>query len=150
MAGNHREVVELRIPSRTEHLSIVNRVAEELAAQLSMSEDDRDAVATSVIEAATNAIQHGNRNDAAKTVTVRFVVSPGRLEVVVTDEGKGFDPSLVDDPLKPENLLRERGRGLFLIRAFMDDVQYSPGERGTVVRLVKHLRRPSARREAGR
>ena len=150
MAGNHRDVVEIRIPSRTEHLAIVNRVAEELAEQLAMSEDDRDAVATSVIEAATNAIQHGNRNDATKTVTVRFVTTPGRLEVVVTDEGSGFDPSTVADPLQPENLLRERGRGLFLIRAFMDDVVYSPSERGTVVHLVKRFRRTPARREAGR
>ena len=150
MSGNHREVVELRIPSRTEHLSIVNRVAEELADHLGMSEDDRDAVATSVIEAATNAIQHGNRNDATKTVSVRFIVTPGKLEVIVKDEGLGFDPSTVDDPLKPENLLRERGRGLFLIRAYMDDVRYSSARKsGTVVRLIKRLAPPAAQREAG-
>lgn len=150
MAANHREVVELSIPSRTEHLSIVNRVAEELAEQLAMGEDDRDAVATSVIEAATNAIQHGNRNDASKKVTIRFIVRPGRLEVTIKDQGSGFDPSTVDDPLKPENLLRERGRGVYLIRAFMDEVRFSHRNgRGMAVRLVKYLTPPATRKEAG-
>jgi serine/threonine-protein kinase RsbW len=150
MAANHRETVELCIPSRTEHLALVNRVAEEIAEQLSMTQDDRDAVATSVIEAATNAIQHGNRNDASKKVTIRFVVLPGRLEVTVKDQGSGFDPDAVDDPLKPENLLRERGRGVYLIRAFMDEVRFSHRDKqGMAVRLVKYLTPAPTRKEAG-
>lgn len=149
MAANHREVVELTIPSRTEHLALVNRVAEELAEQIAMGEDDRDAVATSVIEAATNAIQHGNRNDAGKTVSIRFIVTPDRLEVTVTDQGNGFDPDAVEDPLRPENLLRERGRGIYLIRTFMDEVEFSRRPRnGTEVRLVKYRAPGEARKKA--
>lgn len=143
-------MVDLTIPSKTDYLSIVNKVAEEFTEHAGLDEDDRNAVATAVIEAATNAIQHGNRNDATKKVRLQFVLSPDRLEVTVKDEGRGFDPAEVEDPLKPENMLRERGRGIFIIRAFMDDVKFTASSRGGMtVRLVKHINRSSAREQAG-
>jgi serine/threonine-protein kinase RsbW len=149
MSANHRETIEVTIPSRTEHLSIVNRVTEEIADQLALGDEDRNALATSVIEAATNAIQHGNRNDAKKKVSVRYVVTPNKLEVIVKDQGSGFDPDAVADPLRPENLLRERGRGIFIIRAFMDQVRFSQQRKnGMIVRLVKYLQTTPAEKEA--
>jgi serine/threonine-protein kinase RsbW len=149
MPANHREAIEVSIPSRTEHLSVVNRVTEEIADHLALGDEDKNALATAVIEAATNAIQHGNHNDAKKKVSVRFVVSPEKLEVIVKDQGHGFDPSKVDDPLRPENLLRERGRGIFIIRAFMDQVRFSrQTKNGMSVRLVKYLHTAPAEKEA--
>lgn len=150
MAGRERDVIQISLPSKTEYLATVNRVTEEIADHVGLGEDDKNSVATSVIEAATNAIQHGNRNDPAKTVRVRFVITPSRLEVTITDQGRGFDPRDVDDPLKPENMLRERGRGIFIIRSFMDGVRFSyRANRGMSVSLIKHLA-PSAREQAGR
>ncbi len=148
MGAQGRDVIQISLPSKMEHLSIVNRVTEELADQVGLGEDDKNSVATAVIEAATNAIQHGNKNDSTKTVRVRFVITPQRLEVTVTDQGGGFDPRDVDDPLKPENLLRERGRGIFIIRSFMDGVRFSyRANRGMSVSLIKHLA-PSTREQA--
>lgn len=139
MPRNGGEKMELSIPSRTDYLSIVNKVTEEVADHLGMNEDDKNSVATAVIEAATNAIQHGNKGDQTKTVTIRFIVSPKSLEVVVKDEGAGFDPASIPSPLTPENFLRERGRGIFIIRSFMDDVRFeNKGRKGMTVRLIKH------------
>lgn len=149
MPANHREAIDVSIPSRTEHLSVVNRVTEEIADHLGLGDEDKNALATAVIEAATNAIQHGNRNDAKKRVSVRFVVTPAKLEVIVKDQGSGFDPDKVDDPLRPENLLRERGRGIFIIRAYMDQVRFSPqAKKGMSVRLVKYLHTSHSEKEA--
>jgi serine/threonine-protein kinase RsbW len=149
MSDNHREAIEVTIPSRTEHLSIVNRVTEEIADQLALGDEDKNALATAVIEAATNAIQHGNRNDVKKKVSVRYVVTPTKLEVIVKDQGSGFNPDAVADPLRPENLLRERGRGIFIIRAFMDQVRFTQqGKNGMIVRLVKYLQTTSSEKEA--
>jgi serine/threonine-protein kinase RsbW len=151
MNPRKREVLQLTIPSRTEYLSIVNRVTEEISDQAGLGEDDKNSVATAVIEAATNAIQHGNKNDPAKNVRVRFMLNRHRLEVTVTDQGRGFDPRKVDDPLKPENMLRERGRGIFIIRSFMDAVRFGfRAKRGMSVTLVKHLAPHNAQEQAGR
>ena len=151
MSPRKREVLHLTIPSRTEYLSIVNRVTEEISDQAGLGEDDKNSVATAVIEAATNAIQHGNGNDPAKNVRVRFALNSHRLEVTVTDQGRGFDPRAVDDPLKPENMLRERGRGIFIIRSFMDAVRFGfRANRGMSVTLVKHLAPHRAQEQAGR
>lgn len=151
MNTRKRDVLQLTIPSRTEYLSIVNRVTEEISDQAGLGEDDKNSVATAVIEAATNAIQHGNANDPTKSVRVRFMLNRHRLEVTVTDQGRGFDPRKVDDPLKPENMLRERGRGIFIIRSFMDAVRFGfRANRGMSVTLVKHLAPHSAQEQAGR
>lgn len=151
MNTRKRDVLQLTIPSRTEYLSIVNRVTEEISDQAGLGEDDKNSVATAVIEAATNAIQHGNANDPTKSVRVRFMLNRHRLEVTVTDQGRGFDPRKVDDPLKPENMLRERGRGIFIIRSFMDAVRFGfRANRGMSVTLVKHLAPHNAQEQAGR
>ena len=91
-----------------------------------------------------NAIKHGNREDPAKTVTVEFaftpVEQPEQFVVRVTDQGEGFEPQAVADPLAPENILKSSGRGIFFMRSFMDDVQLTRvPEGGMQVRMVKKL-----------
>ena len=91
-----------------------------------------------------NAIKHGNHNDASKRVFVEYSTEnlPGAFELMirVRDEGEGFDLSAVADPLAPENLLKPSGRGIFLIRNFMDDVQVDAApEGGMEIRMTKRV-----------
>ena len=89
----------------------------------------------SLTEAVNNAIIHGNKSDPDKMVRVRCEVHPGWLLFSVEDEGRGFKVDNVKNPLKEENLLRESGRGIFLMRTLMDKVEFEPTQKGTAVRL---------------
>ena len=103
-------------------------------------EFDRDAtdqVNLAVIEAGTNAIKHGNREEPRKRAYFDFMMHPEELVVIVRDEGEGFDAQTTEDPLNPENLLNSSGRGLFLMEACMDSVDFS--QNGTVVTMTKKL-----------
>ena len=96
----------------------------------------------SVIEAGTNAIQHGHRRDPAKIVDVNFTMYPDRIEIDVYDQGPGFDLQGVNgDVTAPEHLLDLRGRGIFIMRSCMDSVEFEFTDNGTVCHLVK--RRPA-------
>ena len=91
-----------------------------------------------VREAVTNAMVHGNQEDEAKSVEVVFNCQGNELEIEVRDQGEGFEPADVPDPTDPANLLKTSGRGIFLMRTFMDDVQYvHRPEGGTAVRMTK-------------
>jgi serine/threonine-protein kinase RsbW len=94
------------------------------------------AVRLALEEALVNAVKHGNRGDAAKEARLRYHAGPEFVLLEVEDDGAGFDPSAVPDPLAPENLERPSGRGLFLIRKYMTWVEYS--ERGNCVTMCKH------------
>ena len=141
------ETVSLSIPSRLELLAVVDRVALALCERLEFDEDACSQVSMAVIEAGTNAIQHGHRRDAAKQVELTFELWPDRLEVLVRDSGRGFDLSrVVPDVTTPDHLFDMRGRGIFIMRSCMDDVDYRFDEHGTLCHLVKH--RPPASRAA--
>ena len=92
----------------------------------------------SVREATVNAVLHGNNYDPAKRVEIVFERQPGRLQVTVRDQGKGFAAEDVPDPLAPENLLKQSGRGIFLMRAYMDEVRVRNMNPGTEVVLIKN------------
>jgi serine/threonine-protein kinase RsbW len=119
--------------------------AEELALQaaqkLGLDDDDQNNVGMAVRECMVNAVVHGNRYSSNKPVHFEIETSRESLTITVGDEGEGFDFRSLPDPLAPENLLRQSGRGLLIVRAFMDevDVHERPGG-GTEVRMVKHLR----------
>jgi len=144
MADNPRGVenITVTLPSRLELLSVLDRVATALCERMEFDEDTCSQVALSVIEAGTNAIQHGNKRDATKPFDVRFAVFPDRIEITVHDSGRGFRPESVNgDFTSPEHLLDARGRGIFLMRSCMDAVDYRFGDFGTECHLVK--RRPA-------
>lgn len=132
--------IRLELPSRLELLSIIDKVVDGVADQLSFEDDDKDAIAISVIEAGTNAIQHGHRHDPSRLVRITFHLLPDALEVEVRDEGTGFDLETLEDPGAPENLLRERGRGIFIMKSMMDEVRFNFGPAGTTCRLMKRKR----------
>lgn len=132
------EVIRLCIPSRLELLGLLDLVSTMLCERAHFDEDAATQVTLSVIEAGTNAIQHGSGRDLTKPVEVTFTVHPDRLEVSVHDQGPGFDLTLVGaDITAPEHLLDARGRGIFIMRACMDSVEFAFDASGTTCRLVK-------------
>ena len=88
-------------------------------------------------EAAVNAILHGNGMDAEKNITCGFEATDAMLRIVIADQGKGLDPDAIPDPLAPENLLRPSGRGIFLMRTFVDEVSFRALHPGTEITLIK-------------
>jgi serine/threonine-protein kinase RsbW len=96
-----------------------------------------------VTEALANAVLYGNRADPSKLVRVEVLLDPSRVEIRVVDQGSGFDPGVVPDPTRPENLQEPSGRGIFLIRELMDEVEFN--ERGNAVRMVLARREPASR-----
>jgi serine/threonine-protein kinase RsbW len=132
--------VRLVVPSRIESLAVINAVAEEVAQQLEFDEETRNAITISVVEAGTNAIQHGNREDSTKPTEVLFRKEKGKLVILIRDQGAGFDPASVGEPLAGDNLFAEHGRGVHILRSFMDEVHWR-FDGGTECCLVKYLPR---------
>ena len=136
--------VRLQIHSNFDMLDFVQVVSDRMAQMAGLDEDGIHWIGVAVRESVINAIKHGNREDYGKLVTVEFsftpVAAPDALEVRVLDEGEGFDPEEVADPLAPENILKSSGRGIFFMRSFMDDVTLRRGDEGGMeVRMVKKL-----------
>ncbi len=132
--------VRLVVPSRIESLALINAVAEEVAQQMEFDEEALNAITISVVEAGTNAIHHGNRNDSSKPTEVIFRREGEALVILIRDQGDGFDPDHLKDPLAEENMFAESGRGVYILRSFMDEVAFGDcGGRGCEVRLVKYL-----------
>jgi serine/threonine-protein kinase RsbW len=117
----------------------VEHAAEELAQQAGVDEDQLFGITMAVREAAVNAVVHGNGSDASKQIVATFENTGSSLVFTVADQGKGLDPDTLPDPLAPENLLRGSGRGIFLIRSFMDEVHFRQLDPGTELTLIKHL-----------
>jgi len=109
------------------------------AEALGFDEDDLHRVGIALRECMVNAVVHGNRYNARKKVYLTVIRTPESLTVVIGDEGDGFDPTAVPDPLAGENLLRGSGRGVMLMQAFMDEFQISKrSPQGTEVKMVKY------------
>jgi serine/threonine-protein kinase RsbW len=133
-------VVRLEFTSAFEMLDFVQVVSDHVAQTLGLDDDTQHYVGVAIRECVINAIKHGNRSDSHKHVFVEFSTVDGVLTVRVRDQGEGFDPDTLADPLAPENLLKASGRGIFLIRSFMDDVQLrNAPEGGMEVRMIKRL-----------
>jgi serine/threonine-protein kinase RsbW len=130
--------VTLELASRLEMLEMVQTVLSHLAGSVGFDDDATHYMSVAVRESVVNAMKHGNKMDEGKRVSVVFTVFDGALEVRVHDQGGGFDPAKVPDPLAEENLLKAYGRGIFFMRQFMDEVSYSfPKRGGTVVTMLK-------------
>jgi serine/threonine-protein kinase RsbW len=134
----NEERTELELPSRVEAVAEAAEIASRFARQSEMGDDAAFGIDMAVREAVTNAVLHGNRQDETKMVGVAFATTPAGLEITVRDRGEGFNPESVPDPTDPQNLLKSSGRGIFLMRTFMDTVEWSRHpEGGTVVRMTK-------------
>jgi serine/threonine-protein kinase RsbW len=126
------------LPSTLESVDQLERTAEEFAVRAGFDEDTAPNIAMAVREAAVNAVLHGNAYDPAKQVAASFETTAADLIIRIADQGPGLDPDSVPNPLAPENILRGSGRGIFLIRAFMDEVHFRQLHPGTELTLIKH------------
>lgn len=134
----------LTIGSRFENIELVQVVLRDSLLRLGMDEDALHWVDVSVREAVANAIKHGNRQAADKRVQVDFAEQAGEVVIQIRDEGEGFQPDNLANPLAPENLTKASGRGIFFMKSFMDGIEYGSGpDGGTVVTLRKRLPAPA-------
>ena len=139
MADSTASRVSLTLSSSLASVDQAERAAEQYAERVGFDEDTRGNIAMAVREAVVNAVLHGNAYDSNKQVTVLFETnSEEALIVKVADQGVGLNPETIPDPLAPENILRGSGRGIFLIRAFMDEVNFRQLHPGTELTLIKH------------
>ena len=130
---------EIVVPGLASELErVCDTIISEVRAQ-NYSEDEVFATHLAVEEALTNALEHGNGNDSKKTITVGYTVSPKRIDISVTDQGFGFKPDEVPDPRCGKNIYKTFGRGVLLMRSYMDKVEYN--QTGNSVHMVKFKER---------
>ena len=139
LTGQQASRITYTLESSLDSVNKVEETAEQMAKKAGIDEDEIFKITMAVREAAVNAVLHGNDYDPAKRVTASFENTGKSLIVTIADEGKGLDPDTLPDPLAPENLLRGTGRGIFLIRSFMDEVHFKQLHPGTELTLIKHL-----------
>ncbi len=134
------EKTQTTLDSTLESVDTAEDLVVREALRAGFAEDEQHQIGMSVRECMVNAVVHGNRYSSNKKVHLDIERSEDSLIITVGDEGEGFELSSLPDPLAPENLLRQSGRGLLLIGAFMDefDLHPRPGG-GTEVRLIKKL-----------
>jgi serine/threonine-protein kinase RsbW len=128
-----------QLNSTMESVGEVEALAEKLAAEAGLDEDQIFHIAMAVREATVNAVLHGNEYDPARQIEGAFENTGADFIFTITDQGRGFDPDHLPDPSAAENLLRSTGRGIFLIRSLMDEVHFRQLHPGTELTLIKHL-----------
>jgi serine/threonine-protein kinase RsbW len=136
--------VSYTLDSTLETVDNAEQAASRIAAEAGFDEDEIMQISMAVREAAVNAVLHGNAYDPGKKVGLEFERTGHDLVITIRDQGKGLDLDKIPNPLAPENLLKTSGRGIFLIRSFMDEVQIHPSQTGTEIKLVKHVRGSTA------
>ena len=119
--GKGRNRITLSLPSRLELLGVIDKIADGITEYLEFEDVDKDAVAISVIEACTNAMEHGNRLQEDELVEVHFDFQDDRITVTVMDNGQGFDFEVWQTPT---DVMRERGRGILIMREFTDELEF--------------------------
>ena len=129
---------ELIIKSDLNEIPKVERFTEKVSEKMNFTEEEKDSLAISITEIVSNAISHGNKKDKNKKVVIKYQLSPKSLTISVQDEGKGFDEKKIADPLDPKNLLKESGRGVYIVRTLMDKLEFEYNKTGTLTRIVKN------------
>jgi serine/threonine-protein kinase RsbW len=130
----------IEIESDPNNLITVEEFVNYFAKDLGLKDEQLSALLLAVTEATTNAIVHANKCDLSKLVSVDAHIEDSKLIIKVKDEGKGFDPTKIPNPTEPENLLKDSGRGVYLMRVYMDEVKYNITTTGTETILILHLK----------
>ncbi|WP_031499331.1 ATP-binding protein [Bryobacter aggregatus] len=139
-ASFQQESKEHQLDSTLDSVDLADQAVIEFARKIGFDEDDQNSISMAVRECMVNAVAHGNQYNSRKKVYLKLEATPDSLTVSIGDEGNGFDESEVPDPLAQENLLKQSGRGLLLMRAFMDECEhFSRSPQGTMVRMIKRL-----------
>jgi serine/threonine-protein kinase RsbW len=137
---NQPRSFELTVPSRLEEMANVHTLVEEAIREYNLTDDLAHWIELTISESMINAIQHGNKCDPEKKATLKISSDGNSIEITVEDQGKGFQLDDVADPTNVENLLKPSGRGILIIRSFMDEVNLSRREGGgSRLRMVKRI-----------
>ncbi|MCX7879982.1 MAG: ATP-binding protein [Ignavibacteria bacterium] len=131
--------LEINFTSDKFSLSIIETILQKVQNKFPFEKKKFQDILVATTEAVINAIQHGNQCDPMKNVTLKVVAYDKNLIVIVSDEGRGFDPTNLDDPRKPENIHKERGRGIFLIKELSDNFTVQTSEKGTEVKILFNI-----------
>jgi serine/threonine-protein kinase RsbW len=141
-----KDTIELTIESKYEFVELVGSVTKNITEMIGFDEDAANWIELAIRESVINAIKHGNKLVVEKHVDIKFTLDQSSLTVYVRDRGEGFNPLIIPDPLDPENLLNPSGRGIFYMKTFMDEVDFSHHpEGGTVVRMLKRRSDPDTK-----
>jgi serine/threonine-protein kinase RsbW len=138
LADSTTSRVSYTLESSIESVDKIEQTAELVALRAGFDEDTVTNISMAAREAAVNAVLHGNAYDPHKIITAIFETNADDLNIRISDQGGGLDPDNLPDPLAPENILRGSGRGIFLMRAFMDEVKFRQLSPGTEITLIKH------------
>ena len=140
MDEKNRNGDSISISSSTDNIAAVDEFLEAWLRARNVPDDTVADLAIAVTELVNNAIKHGNKKDESKRVTVLLKIRDGEAEATISDEGTGFNPDNIPNPVAEENLLKEIGRGIFIVRSLMDNVEFVfPQGGGTSVRITKKL-----------
>jgi serine/threonine-protein kinase RsbW len=134
-----QKIYSKEIPSDPDLMPEVEDFVLDIAKSLNLAPDKYNNLALSVAEAISNSMKHGNKNDENKKVKINIYVDDDVLKISFKDEGPGFEPKDIPDPTKPENILKDSGRGLHIMRSFLDDLQFKFHDDGTEIILVMKL-----------
>jgi serine/threonine-protein kinase RsbW len=130
----------IRIPSSEDYLPDVDEFLEGHLEIFGLDKSMIADIAISVTELVNNAICHANKSNPEKTVTVEIQNKEGLLEISITDQGEGFNPDTIENPIEDKNLLKEVGRGIFIVKSLMDSLDYDfSQDRGTTVTITKQI-----------
>jgi len=138
------QTVSFTFDSTLETVDHAEQKATRIATELGFADDEVMQISMAVREGAVNAVLHGNAYAPDKKVILAFERTPQDLVITIRDQGHGIDLNSIPNPLAPENLLKTSGRGIFLMRSFMDAVEIRPSETGTEIKLIKHVRGTAA------
>jgi serine/threonine-protein kinase RsbW len=138
--GISSNTIEVILGSSFEYLDLLQSLTDSITSMMAFDTDTAYWIGMSVRESVINAMSHGNKMNIEKKVDIRFEIAEGQLVIQVDDQGNGFDPTNIADPLDPQNILKPSGRGIFYIRSFMDEVQMCRRpEGGMQLRMMKRL-----------
>lgn len=141
MTSQGRRSFELTIPSKLEEMTAVHALVDQAVKEYSLSDEMAHWIELTISESMINAIQHGNKADPAKEATLKISSTGDSIEIIVEDQGCGFKLDKVADPTDTANLLKPSGRGILIIRSFMDEVDLSERDGGGCrLRMVKKIR----------
>jgi serine/threonine-protein kinase RsbW len=135
--------VSFTLDSTLDTVDHAEEKATRIATELGFGEDEVMQISMAVREGAVNAVLHGNGYAPDKKVILAFERTSEDLVITIRDQGKGIDLGCIPNPLAPENLLKTSGRGIFLMRSFMDVVEIRPSQTGTEIKLIKHVHGPA-------
>lgn len=128
---------KLEIISDPNQLPKVDEFAQKVAQKMGFSKEQSDDISIAVTEVVNNAIMHGNNCDPQKRVFITFYRSKSHLMVKVEDQGGGFEPDDLEDPTAPENILKGKGRGIFIVKHLMDEVNFEKTPIGMSITILK-------------